>query len=98
MNLHCLLCLSIFPHKTELFVLPFFDHDCTLCGARFDHVSAIAPECAPSLEGENGEPFYEGHGGFAGGGTVDRWRDASLPTSAFGHSTLLVHIETIQNV
>jgi hypothetical protein len=63
----------------ELFVLPSFDHDCTLRGARFDDISVIAPECAPCLEGEDGGPFYEGHC-FAGGGTVEerRWPDASL--------------------
>jgi hypothetical protein len=51
----------------EFFVLPPFDHDCTLIGTRFDDVSAIAPECTPGLEGEDGGPFCEGHC-FAGGG------------------------------
>jgi hypothetical protein len=45
----------------EFFILPSFDHDCTLIGTRFDDVSAIAPECTPGLEGEDGGPFCEGH-------------------------------------
>jgi hypothetical protein len=83
-SLLCLLCLSIFPHKMELFVFPSFDHNCTLHGARFDDVSVITPECAPCFEGEDGGPFCEGHC-FAGGGTTEehRWRDASLANFRF---------------